>query len=147
MANGAFFADDRTVKLWEAAGMKEISAMEKQPDWAPALAFVSKEMAAVGRLDGSIALYEVRPRNAFRPGASADLARGGEEQMMNRRKQSFKGIQWGWIITTFAVVLLAVNLFAAAKKPAKAAVPKIPPGTPEIFQVEPRGIQRGVTPK
>src|SRR5947209_6447046 len=40
--------------------------------------------------------------------------------------------------------LLAFNLSAAAKKPAKMKpAPKIPPGKPEIFQLEPRGIQRG----
>jgi hypothetical protein len=35
-------------------------------------------------------------------------------------------------------------LFAATKKPAKMApAPKVPPGKPEIFALEPRGIQRG----
>src|SRR5262245_21765389 len=44
--------------------------------------------------------------------------------------------------------LLAFDLFAAAKKQAKTkAPPKIPAGKPEIFQLEPRGIQRGVEAK
>ncbi len=48
---------------------------------------------------------------------------------------------------SIALLLLTLNLFAAAKKPAKMGPPKVPPGSPEIFQLEPRGIQRGVTSK
>jgi hypothetical protein len=48
----------------------------------------------------------------------------------------------------FAFLLVAFNLFASAKKPAKMkALPKIPPGKPEIFQLEPHGIQRGIEAK
>src|SRR5438034_5057814 len=48
-------ADDRTVKLWDAVELKEKVSLEKQPDWAPALAFVLDDKAvAVGRLDGSV---------------------------------------------------------------------------------------------
>ena len=37
---------------------------------------------------------------------------------------------------------------SAAKKPAKmAARPKVPPGKPEIFELQPRGIQRGMPAK
>ena len=44
-----------------------------------------------------------------------------------------------------ALLLVSLSLFAA-KKPAKmAAPPKVPPGKPEIFRLEPRGVQRGVT--
>src|SRR5207249_4489656 len=44
-----------------------------------------------------------------------------------------------------AMLLLVSQSLFAAKKPAKmAARPKVPPGKPEIFQLEPRGIQRGV---
>src|SRR5436190_10131598 len=45
------------------------------------------------------------------------------------------------------LMLLCFNVFAA-KKPAKMkAPPKIPPGKSEIFQLEPRGIQRGFSVK
>src|SRR5215471_11281925 len=44
------------------------------------------------------------------------------------------------------VSLLSCSGFAAAKKaPKMGAKPKVPPGKPEIFELEPRGIQRGVT--
>jgi len=53
-------AEDRTVRLWDAAEMKERVLLEKQPDWAPALAFVAGDtVAAVGRLDGSVGFYNV----------------------------------------------------------------------------------------
>jgi hypothetical protein len=42
------------------------------------------------------------------------------------------------------VLVLPLSLSAAPKKAKKAARPKVPPGKPEIFQLEPRGIQRGV---
>jgi len=52
-------ADDRTVKLWDAAELKEKRALEQQPDWAPALAFIlDNKGVAVGRMDGSVQLYD-----------------------------------------------------------------------------------------
>ncbi len=51
-------ADDRTVKLWDAALMKERLVLENQPDWPPAAAFLSDNRLAVGRLDGSLAIYD-----------------------------------------------------------------------------------------
>ena len=52
-------ADDRTIKLWDADGMQERLLLEKQPDWAPALAFVTDRTVIVGRLDGSLGEYDV----------------------------------------------------------------------------------------
>ncbi|PYJ06511.1 MAG: hypothetical protein DME25_06480 [Verrucomicrobia bacterium] len=52
-------ADDRTVKLWDAAQMKERLLLEKQPDWPPALAFIADKTVIVGRLDGSLGLYDL----------------------------------------------------------------------------------------
>jgi len=43
------------------------------------------------------------------------------------------------------VLFLLVFSLGAAKKPKQKPPPKIPPGKPEIFQLEPRGIQRGTT--
>jgi hypothetical protein len=48
----------------------------------------------------------------------------------------------------FLLLLLTFSLVAAPKKaPKMKPPPKIPPGKPEIFQLEPRGIQRGITVK
>lgn len=53
-------ADDRTVKIWSADALVERSSLERQPDWTPALAFAADgRTLAVGRLDGSVAVYEI----------------------------------------------------------------------------------------
>ncbi len=51
-------ADNRTVKLWRATDVKELLALEKQPDWSPAIAFADDSRTLIlGRLDGSIGYY------------------------------------------------------------------------------------------
>ncbi|HZM05572.1 MAG TPA: c-type cytochrome domain-containing protein [Candidatus Saccharimonadales bacterium] len=53
-------ADDRTVRLWDTGKMKERLLLEKQPDWATGLDFARNDQAiAVGRLDGSLAFYDL----------------------------------------------------------------------------------------
>lgn len=52
-------ADDRTVKFWETSELKEVAALPVQPDWPAALAFLDDgKTLAVGRLDGSLELYD-----------------------------------------------------------------------------------------
>jgi len=52
------------------------------------------------------------------------------------------------LILFSVVVFFAPSLFAATEKPAKmATAPKVPPGKPELFTLEPRGIQRGIAAK
>ncbi|MEW6305364.1 MAG: c-type cytochrome domain-containing protein [Verrucomicrobiota bacterium] len=64
-------ADDRTVKLWDAAEVKERLPLEKQPDWAPALAFIhGNSTIALGRMDGSIAFYDVKTGKPLAAGQS-----------------------------------------------------------------------------
>ncbi len=54
-------ADDRTIKLWSPSPLTEQHLLEAQPDWSPALAFVdSDRQLAVGRLDGSLSLYQTK---------------------------------------------------------------------------------------
>src|SRR5947208_3269574 len=61
-------ADDRTVKLWDAVELKEKLSLEKQPDWAPALAFVLDDKAiVVGRLDGTVEFYDAGSGKAKAP--------------------------------------------------------------------------------
>ncbi|MDZ4820012.1 MAG: c-type cytochrome domain-containing protein [Planctomycetota bacterium] len=52
-------AEDRQIKLWNAKSMTERKLLEKQPDFAGAVAFASSgAQFAVGRLDGSLAVYD-----------------------------------------------------------------------------------------
>src|SRR5580765_8477722 len=54
----------------------------------------------------------------------------------------------GRLFLAFVVLFFTLPLFAATKKPAKMApAAKVPPGKPELFALEPRGIQRGVAAK
>jgi WD40 repeat protein len=51
--------DDRRVKVWDVDTLTERRVLERQPDWAPALALdPAGRRLAVGRFDGSLALYD-----------------------------------------------------------------------------------------
>jgi WD40 repeat protein len=52
-------ADDRTVKLWDAEEMHVRDVLEEQPDWPTALVFTKNSAIVVGRLDGSLKLYDI----------------------------------------------------------------------------------------
>jgi hypothetical protein len=116
------------VKLWDAAEMKERLLLDKQPDWAPALAFITNDKIIVGRLDGSLATYDV--------GTGKLMTAGEKYQPPGTKYQTSSKFQ----APTARRVLTAKK---AAKK--MAPKPKIPRGKPEIFELQPRGIQRGVT--
>lgn len=50
---------DRTIKFWDLASGLEARALEPQPDWALDLTFSpDAKMLAVGRYDGSVAIYD-----------------------------------------------------------------------------------------
>ena len=64
-------ADDRTVKLWNLADFRQKSALPPQPDWPSALAFAESDKAlVVGRLDGSLAFYDVATGKEIPPAKS-----------------------------------------------------------------------------
>ena len=53
-------AEDRTVRVWDAATVIEQRSLEAQPDWPTALAIAAdNKTLLVGRLDGSLAFYDV----------------------------------------------------------------------------------------
>ncbi|MFZ4767516.1 MAG: WD40 repeat domain-containing protein, partial [Roseimicrobium sp.] len=58
-------ASDRAVKLWDVATLTEKQLLDKQPDWSPALAVLDGNWLAVGRLDGSLALYNANTGEAL----------------------------------------------------------------------------------
>ncbi len=111
-------ASDRTVKVWNAATFKELHLLEKQPDWTPALAFISDSKLAVGRLDGTLALYDT---GSGQPASSAALQP--------------------------ATSAAGVPPVTPGKRPKARAAGKMPapPGAPQITRLEPRGIQSGAT--
>ncbi len=61
-------AEDRTLKLWDAATLTERHALPLQPDWAAALAFSPDgKRLAVGRLDGTLAFYDTESAQPIAP--------------------------------------------------------------------------------
>jgi sugar lactone lactonase YvrE/mono/diheme cytochrome c family protein len=69
-------ADDRTVKFWDAKQMTERLVLEKQPDWCPAASFISADVIVLGRMDGSVQLYDSagKPMALASPTAPAQTA-------------------------------------------------------------------------
>jgi WD40 repeat protein/mono/diheme cytochrome c family protein len=59
--------DDKTVKLFDAAELKQRLALEAQPDWPTALAFAGNDVLAVGRADGSLAFYNTSDGKPAQP--------------------------------------------------------------------------------
>jgi mono/diheme cytochrome c family protein len=65
-------ASDKTAKLWKAADLSELRVLEMQPDWPPALALLDGGRLALGRLDGSLGIYDFatgQPAAAAKPAA------------------------------------------------------------------------------
>jgi WD40 repeat protein len=61
-------ASDQTVKLWDSTNLTERLALERQPDWAPALTFASEDRAVVvGRLDGTLQFYDTTQGHVLAP--------------------------------------------------------------------------------
>ncbi len=60
--------EDRQVKLWDAETMQERRILEMQPDWSSAASFILNDKGlAVGRLDGSLAFYDVQNGSMLKP--------------------------------------------------------------------------------
>ncbi|HEY6169525.1 MAG TPA: WD40 repeat domain-containing protein, partial [Verrucomicrobiae bacterium] len=76
-------AADKTVKLWNAAEITERSVLEKQSDWAPALAVTSSSQLIIGRLDGTLGYYDADSGATLAPGAkkSASVVPEGRKKI------------------------------------------------------------------
>jgi len=110
-------AEDRTIKIWDADMLNERLAIEQQPDWASALAVSpDNKRLLVGRLDGTLALY--------------DLATGAKIEMEGRASTGSGVGPVGSILAA-----LALGNFADAP----------PPPKPELTTQSLRGLQRGVS--
>jgi WD40 repeat protein/mono/diheme cytochrome c family protein len=60
--------EDRTVKIWDAEKLLERLPLERQSDWAPALAVSpDSKTVAVGRLDGGLAFYDMANGQVVQP--------------------------------------------------------------------------------
>lgn len=68
-------ADDRTVKIWDSANLKETATIERQPDWPSGVAFIKNGALAVSRLDGSIGYYDAASGKASAASGKPELLR------------------------------------------------------------------------
>jgi dipeptidyl aminopeptidase/acylaminoacyl peptidase len=56
-------SEDRRIKLWETKTFTQVAVLERQTDWAPALAFTAdNRQLLVGRMNGEHQFYSVDPR-------------------------------------------------------------------------------------
>ncbi len=131
-------ADDRTVKLWGAESMPgempgemtERRVFERQSDWAPAVSFTADgKLAVVGRLDGSLGFYSVETGSPVRF-AAAGSAKSGSI--------GFAGL----FLTAAALGSPEDKAKEEKKEPAKPPKPEL--SAPELKEIVPRGVQRGV---
>ena len=53
-------AADSTVKIWDMPDLSERKLLEKQSDWTPALALLANQQLIAGRLDGTLAVYDLQ---------------------------------------------------------------------------------------
>ena len=60
-------AQDQTVKLFEAEGLKPVLTLERQPDWPSALVFTGNDQLVVGRADGTLGFYQASDGKASPP--------------------------------------------------------------------------------
>lgn len=51
-------AADKTVKTWNAGNLTEQHLLEKQSDWSPGLTLIDDGRLVLGRLDGSLGVYD-----------------------------------------------------------------------------------------
>jgi hypothetical protein len=115
-------ASDRSVKVWDAAAMRELRVLEPQPDWPAALAVSPDEATiAVGRLDGTLGLYDAtsgEPRRVATTGSRVSAAAG-------------------------AAALAALIGAAVEERAAGVEERPAPAAKPEIAAIAPRGLERG----
>jgi WD40 repeat protein len=64
-------SEDGTLKIWNAGTLEEQRSLERQPDAAPAMAFLpGGNSLIVGRMDGTLAVYDVADGKRIAAGAT-----------------------------------------------------------------------------
>ncbi len=133
-------AADKSVKIWDATEMTEKLVLEKQPDWTPGLALTAGHQLVLGRLDGSLEVYDAKTGKLISAVKTAfGVPPSGGKQRPDRLKAELQTQKS--VFAQAAASGKAKKAKGATKKNAMAA-PK--PGQPTLTGLEPRGVQRGV---
>lgn len=118
-------AEDRTVKIWDAAVVVERRVLPRQSDMPAGLAFSPDgNSLAVGCLDGSLTVYDANTGKA-RPPFKATTFLPTPSLLL-----------FGWLAEDAKP--------KADDKAASKAEEKKPPPKPELTVAQPRGVERGV---
>jgi mono/diheme cytochrome c family protein/sugar lactone lactonase YvrE len=129
-------AADKTAKLWKAADLSERLALETQPDWSPALVLLDNARLALGRLDGSLGIYDTatgQPALAAKPAAAKPVMPAKPE--ITRLEP--RGVQSG---TTAKIKITGKNL--AGLKEVKFASAGL---AATVGEVDPKGVSAELT--
>jgi GxxExxY protein len=124
-------AADRTVKVWNGVDVTERLLLEKQPDWAHALALTGDNRLVVGRNDGTLAFYNPDNGQALAPAAKKSaklnlLPAASRTQVFAQARNTEK------------------KAASAATKKKAADARAAMSGKPVLTRLEPPGVQRGV---
>ena len=60
-------SEDRSLKIWDVAGLKQLRSFDKQSDWISAASFLPEGQVAVGRMDGSLDFYNINTGESLTP--------------------------------------------------------------------------------
>jgi WD40 repeat protein len=141
--------EDRTVKIWNADTVTERAEIEKQPDWAPALAISPDgKSIAVGRLDGSMAFYDatsgklIPPPPPPKPEVASLSQRGVQSAVATRLRLSGKHLAGVAEVKTSSDKLAAKLIAAASPEQIEIEVTpagELARGRYEIWVVSPAG--------
>ncbi|CAN5682323.1 hypothetical protein BH11VER1_BH11VER1_16680 [soil metagenome] len=99
-------AADKTVKTWDASNITEQHLLEKQPDWSPGLALIDGGKLVLGRLDGSLGVYDATTGQAAMPAAKEMPKPAAKPELLRLEP---RGVQTG---ATTSVKVTGKNLTA-----------------------------------
>ena len=85
-------AEDSSVKVWNADKLTEKLAFEIQPDWAAGMAYIGKNSVAIGRLNGSLAIYDAATGKQPKPEISMLEPLGVQRGHLNKLKLTGKNL-------------------------------------------------------
>lgn len=115
-------ASDKTIKLWDAGTMVERTLLEKQSDWANAVAWIGNDRVIAARQDGTSAVYAIakpaamaKPKAApAKPEISTVRPRGFQAGMKTRIQLTGKNLSGARSVKTSNPALKATIVEADA---------------------------------
>jgi mono/diheme cytochrome c family protein len=128
-------ADDRTVKLRDLADFRQKLALPAQPDWPSALAFLGQDkQLAVGRLDGSVSVYDVASGKVIPPTTQPATKKLPPKTTLAGLEP--RGIQRGQTVRVRLLGKDGADVASAKTNSAKVTVKIVPTGAGKTAEVD-----------